>query len=438
MIPATLRDRLRSRFLQEVDGAIDAVVAGGEAALFSALLAQAAWSESGLYPGVVLSAGPHGVYAAQELLRQAPEGIPSLLPLYEEAQRIALSHQGAGRQRNLGDLSWLARFPTLDEVQLSGYALETLAGLAHPSLRRAVLLACRLPDDARGVEAASRLEGLVLGNRSTPLRTLSGFAGCTRLRELRVDLTAEAELKGLELLSELRELELSGGGFRDLDALPSGLETLRLMGCKRLESVSAVGRCDDLRVLALERCRKLESLRGVERCTRLVEVKLSVLARLVDIAGLSNLHALETLELSSCKRLKSLAGLPATPTLRALDVSGLPSLATLEGLPVLPAVRRLEVDGSCVHTLDGIDALRGLEHLSVRGVPVEDVSAAAKLESLRILDLRGCRRLKAIDVLARSDSLAVIALDRSGVGRTDVEMGLRGRCTWAKEPELKP
>ena len=240
---------------------------------------------------------------------------------WEDLTFYASDLQSSGETINgygtLHCLNDLAQMPNLQTLALCNQQITDLSPLAGLPLQRLDLHGNQIVD-------------------------LSPLASCTELREVRVSENPLTDLSPLEncpqlyMLNASRTLLTSAGSLQTLHEL----QTLYLMDCQRLNDISALGNCENLRGLSLWPCNAQQ---------------------LADIAQLADLRWLSLWWPEGLTSLQPLA-----------------SLTSLEGL---------FLDSEYLENLTGVEAFASLKRLTLFNAPVQDLSPLTKLNGLTELNL---------------------------------------------------
>ncbi|KAF8019156.1 hypothetical protein BT93_H3901 [Corymbia citriodora subsp. variegata] len=274
---------------------------------------------------------------------------------------------------------------------------------------------------------------------SHPAPSLNWLRRLTKLEYLQLRCGGLVTLPSdFNLLSMLRELELSGNNEESLPMLPQNLSyfkirdcstsilnlsylerlsELEVSGCKQLIEIEGLRRSKNLQSLSLERLPslvKLPDLTGlnnlwrlcIEHCPKLVEVRGQLesleslrlnfcesLERLPD--PLSFKH-IEELYISVCGKLEEIQGLEVSENLNELSVWDLP---LLEKLPDLTNAKELKVLklGRCPRLVEIRGRLKSLETFFIRGCgSLRQFSDPSSFKKLRRLEIKECEGLEEI------------------------------------------
>jgi len=268
----------------------------------------------------------------------------------------------------------------------------------------------------------------------TDISTLEQVARCRHLARLKARDTGVHDLRPLQGLTALGELDLSGSLVTDLSPLRTfeSLAWLSVRGTAistlaplaghprltwlysadtRVTSIDVVAELPDLGVLDLGRC-PIQSFEALRRCTGLeaLFVGSTSFRDGAILAGLTRMWEL-SLDRSDFSEWDVLAALAE---LRHLDVSGC-SIGDLAPLSGLQHLERLRIGGTQVRDLSPLAASR-LQSLDLTGTSVDRLDAVTTMESLQVLN-GSHTALRDLSHLAGHPSLHTLAL--AGVPATD-------------------
>ena len=256
--------------------------------------------------------------------------------------------------------------------------------------------------DLQGLEKMTNLVELDLrGNEMTDLTPLSGLANLEELR-LSGDIAGNqdiSDLSPLSGLSHLRVLHLPSANIEDLSPL-SGLTQLEDLALT--DPDSSLGLAEDITPLS-----SLVNLKELY-------LKIAVISDLSPLSGLTQLESLriraenyvtDYSPLSGMKHLKELE-MPGNQFQQAVDISPLSGLTSLESLRMGCNIQDLEPLRGLIHlqslqltdrtsgsgddtfdSLEPLSALTGLAELKLRSDTISDLSPLSRLTNLRSLTL---------------------------------------------------
>jgi internalin A len=304
------------------------------------------------------------------------------------------------------DLSILLQCPRLVTLTAKGEitALESIIYAAPPSL-----VDCRLHID-RSVRALDS-------------RSLSCLRRSTVLKFNDLD---NASLQGLEEMPSLELLDLSQTRIDDVRSL-AGCRALRELKLTR-SSVTDMGiigleRIATLETLRLVLCLGITSVSGLRHCTALRELVLNGTSVTdAGIAGLECIVTLTKLSLVKCNSITSVSSLRHCPSLRELNISHRTVAAGIEGLDEIGTLQCLKARGSTQLDASTLRRCRSLREVDLIGSAVPDavLAALADVSTLEILKLSSCREVRDVSALARSVSLRELDLGASAVRDTGI------------------
>jgi Leucine-rich repeat (LRR) protein len=332
-------------------------------------------------------------------------------------RELNLAHSGV---EYLGGLEKLVALETLDvtHIRTSDWTMQQCPGLVTlwakgkitvlESIIRAAppsLVSCHLHIDHPVTALDSRFLSIL--RRSTALTfsdELASLEGLDEIPSLELLDLARTSVDDARLLAScpaLRELSLADSlvtdvGIEGLERIAT-LETLNLVECSHITSVTGLRHCTALRALFLERTRVTDS----------------------GILGLERIATLTALSLANCDFITSVSSLRHCPSLRVLDISntevratGTTGLDEIRTLECLNARGRTQLDAA---TLRHCRSLREVDLNDSPSVPDALLAALADVGTLEILSLSFCHGVRDVSVLARSVSLRELYLGDSAV-----------------------
>lgn len=285
--------------------------------------------------------------------------------------------------------SWLDRlvsratFASLESLDVTGSALDSLAPLAGLSLR-----------------------SLCVGH--TPIASLDGpdLTGLVHLDAAATDLEHLDALGGGE---SLETLDLTGcTSLRSLVGIARAarLRRVSLAGCPGLTSLEILGRSHGLQSLQVHPATKVRSLDPIAAMTSLEELFLDDATHLTDLGPIEQFGALHRLSLRGCGA-TDLLPLLVLDRLESVDLRGCESVTDVAVLDALPALKTVALAGTGVdrNTLSSRlaakvtwSASEGLPgHPAVRATVVpKGTDAATRKRVSSIRKLLGSRDLTSI------------------------------------------
>jgi len=237
------------------------------------------------------------------------------------------------------------------------------------------------------------------------------------------------DLKGLETLINLKDLNLNGNNISEIKNLEN-LKNLRSLNLSEniINELEGLDSLVQLEVLNLDH-NNLEEIKNLDNLTNLRELNLSQNQNIPEIKGLNNLTDLEVLILSNNYLINEIKGLDGLKNLRLLDLSKDSFMIDKEGYESLLNVRMLlsenreiiEIIGceneqyrkslekyrSYIKEIKGLDYLINLKELYLEGNQITEIKGLDKLENLELLDLRSNKieEIKGLENLKRLKTL---------------------------------
>ncbi|MGG3890730.1 hypothetical protein [Metabacillus fastidiosus] len=99
-------------------------------------------------------------------------------------------------------------------------------------------------------------------------KNLSEFKNSTKIEELRFTQAKFTSLKGIEVLTNLKKLEISSirtlTSIEELEFLKNSLHKLEIHSCKKIESFDVIQHLKDLMNLKITDCGELASIKFIE------------------------------------------------------------------------------------------------------------------------------------------------------------------------------
>ena len=341
------------------------------------------------------------------------------------------------------DLSWLAEFPQMEEISISGLVdeidLTPLSGLTN--LTR--LTFYQNNNSGAVVSDLSPLAGMTKMKRLSlcidfDVKDLSPLAGMTQLEQL--DLYGNSsnnsssgltDLSALAGMTSLTNLRLDVGDVRDFSVLAgmTQLQELRIYGNAILDDISFFRNLTELRTLNIsgnyEGAPVQKDLTALSGLVKLTDLQLNV--PVADLHGLEPLVNLRAIRMyggnSTYTDVDALAGLTELTSLylpyRAYDDKNPLPPINLDGLATLTKLQSLEISDG-VESLEPLRNLTELRELRIQAnnsndgeISLAPLSGLTKLTSLDIsADVAG-GDLSALSGLTQLRSLRIYHYDRN-------------------------
>ena len=356
----------------------------------------------------------------QELLLEGCQSLSALAPLAGAKCLRRILLKGTG----IESLEALADCKAIDELSLQDCsALTSLAGLnckplVGPEGERFTLSGCDALQSLAGLPAFG--PGITTLDLSwlASLTDLTGIESATGITCLEASHIGVGDLRHLQALQQLEEIDLSGcEQLRDASALGSlrQLKSVRLADCALLDTLPPTW-ASDLEKLVLTSCPELLSLGLLP--SRLQQLSHWDASR-IDLRGCNKLRDLATLATTR-------AGRSATQ----VDLSDCLGLTSLAGLEALTALERITLPAS-ITDVRAIAHHEGLQ-VSVQAESTADCTALGVLTAAKSIDLRGCPGLTDLNWvigLAALEELTVHAdspaAQKSGITRLETAAKVR-------------
>ncbi len=306
------------------------------------------------------------------------------------------------RDNDLVNVSALCALGSLDELDLSGNLIRSTAALGRMTQLRSLTLDGNPLEDVSPLAALVNLRTLSLRRCALSVDALQALAealpGCAILSDSEDAACIDIRLGGLAFRSDVRELNLSGCGIRDIGVIAV---------CKELQWLNLSDNA-------------LTDLQGLMNLPRLGNLDISG-NQIVDLRPLIGLTTLRTLKAAD-NAIVDLSPLSAMTWLQSLDLSRNPisDFSALRRLTSLGTLR-LNETGLRDADLDYLGALTQLGQLSIEDNPGLTNEAYGQLQSR----LRGCAishsaLIYTIQIENRSVRSDVMQLDLSGEGIADL------------------
>ncbi len=302
----------------------------------------------------------------------------------------------------LSDVSALRALGSLNALDLSDNRLQSTAALGEMTQLRALTLDGNPLGELSPLAALVNLRTLSLRRCALETSALDALAealpGCAILSDSTKGEVCEIRLGGLVFRSDIRELNLSGRGIRDIGAL-------------------AV--CKDLQWLNLSN-NALSDLQGLMNLPRLSSLDISG-NQIVDLRPLIGLGTLRSLAAAD-NAISDLSPLSAMTGLQTLDLSGNP-IVDFSGLRRLGSLQtlRLQQTGLRDADLDYLGSLTQLTQLNIEDNPGLSNEAFGQLRTRLIgCNISHSALIYTIQIENRSVRSDVMQLDLSGEGIVDL------------------
>ncbi|KAG5509657.1 hypothetical protein JKF63_06362 [Porcisia hertigi] len=188
----------------------------------------------------------------------------------------------------------------------------------------------------------------------------------------------------------MQHLRLSGSGLSLVTGFDSckSLETIAVVNCTRLVSLSSLAHTVNLRSLSLSWC-GVRDLRGLATCPCLERISIDTCTALDSFAALAGAPRLREVDVF-CSGVRDLTGLASCPSLETLRMPGCRLLTDLSPLAGAPRLRLIDASFSAVDNLQGLAACPSLEVLRLDAcVALHDLNPLTDAPRLKCVFVRG-------------------------------------------------
>lgn len=244
------------------------------------------------------------------------------------------------------------------------------------------------------------------------------------------------DLKGLETLTNLKVLNLSGNRISEIKNLENLINLMSLnLSENNIIEIEGLDTLVQLEVLNLEH-NNLEEIKNLDHLKNLRELDLSQNQNIPEIKGLSNLRNLEVLKLSNNYLISEIKGLCNLINLRILDISKDGFMLDKKGYALFLNARTLisehrdvkeiisyenqknrevlEKYRGYIKEIKGLSNLSNLRELYLEGNQINEIKALENLRKLEILDLR-FNKIKEIKGLENLKKLKTLRLVKNNI-----------------------
>lgn len=340
---------------------------------------------------------------------------PELLSAQQDLDALDLS-------QTVNNFGWL-RSARLRELT-SGFSgaslngLETLPRLTSLNLR----LAGNRNTQISGLDRLSNLSSLDLNLSGSQVSSLSGIENLTNLTTLKLTLGAVATPSGLNRMTRLKKLSLTGWmtAMPDMQAVHS-LKSLRLApGNLTAAGLSELGlaRLTGLTSLEIDltNAPRVATLEGLETLTSLTSLTLHLQDSLIqDLSPLTKLPNLSTLDLDvTGSKIKSIRVLAAAPQLTALTLTGYPIDDPAEWAPLKTKLESLSLSADSIANAACLRQMEGLTSLTLDLGRLDNLDCLNGL-NLNSLSLSCSEEVDNLNRFAHLSSLKGFSLDSTQI-----------------------
>ena len=349
-----------------------------------------------------------------------------------------------GRRKEIGfsDVGKLPQFKKLDRLSISNcnslYSLQTLRG--ESKIVEASFIDCLKLVDLSGACFESMIISETYMDRGKELSQTKAIdlTPLKDVKKLKLRPSNFSQIKGLESLTELRELDLNSC-YVDVNSLrfPRNLRSLRLENDRSVKKLT-VARMANLRNLELydcdietldcqnqiqqlrtEHCSKLGTFHGLEGLTKIHLVFPGNKRAVADLSFLSAATDLKFLSIDGYQNLGGFDFLKQTKQLQILLLSWKYDAFNLNPRPIPPDISpikhcenlRVFILDSC--ELAGIEAIAGLDLLDLRlgGFHFADLELLRQMQNLEVLEIKECKDLKSLAGIGPKPKLRAVYIE---------------------------
>jgi len=215
-----------------------------------------------------------------------------------------------------------------------------------------------------------------------------------------------AEIKGLEMLSDLKELFLNKNNINEIKGLENLKNLERLfLGLNLITEIKGLDNLTNLKKLFLGG-NKINEIKGFENLRNLEQLTLGN-NLITEIKGLDNLTNLKKLELS----FNSIIEIKGLETLKKLNVLylGYNKINQIKGLETLKKLNVLNLGVNRINQIKGLETLANLEKLILWSNNITEIKGLETLKKLNVLNLNGNKinQIKGLETLSNLEKLGI-------------------------------
>jgi len=215
-----------------------------------------------------------------------------------------------------------------------------------------------------------------------------------------------SEIQGLDKLSNLHELYLSGNQITEIKGLDAlvNLKKLYLIG-NQITEIKGLESLTELQLLYLKR----NEITKIKELKELKNLKILNLGQnqISKIEGLHDLTSLQELFLNK-NQITDIQGLNTLKNLKRLFLSE-NGIKEIKGLDTLTALEDLSLPNNQISKINGLENLSKLEQLTLSGNQISEIKGLEKLTSLILLNLdeNQISEIKGLDYLKNLETLGL-------------------------------
>lgn len=308
------------------------------------------------------------------------------------------------------DLSNLAKYPKLEDVNLSESPLASYAQLSAATTLKHLRIEWGNLANIKQIAQLKNIEWLYLPHND--LDSIAGIEGMAKLEGLDIEGNHVKDLSPVAKLAELRILEISDNPIRDFSSLSGlkNLESLNLAGMEISDLAFVTSLPAAITSLDLDR-NEISDVSPLTKMPSLTHIDISHnLIR--DIAPLGKMEKLEGITADQ----NYITALPEiSKNLRGLYLEN-NLITNFEGIHVAAKtkLKQLNLRHNNLQDLEGISLLRNLTYLDIANNKVQSLAHLRDLNKLRMLQASD-NRIYDIGAIAYLNDLEVVYLDRNNV-----------------------
>lgn len=284
--------------------------------------------------------------------------------------------------------------------------LQGLGALRDLSLRFA--LRGDAPIDLSPLAHFSHLETAQLLSETQPFASLEPLIGLAHLTHLTIK-HPPADLRPLEALARLAELELFESPPITGIALPPSLQSVRLHDLPALSSLDSFRQLTQLQSLSIYGAPELTDVSALYELPRLSELVL-IGTDITEIAHLDRLAALSTMQIQAQPELRHLHAEQEQTALRELVLVDCPLLNDITGVRYMRGLNRLVIRRVAgLSDLTPLAGLPALHEIILDDCPdLANVAGLAKIPALREVQIRDCPALGDLSYLKANQHIHLV------------------------------
>ncbi len=224
------------------------------------------------------------------------------------------------------------------------------------------------------------------------IEEIQGLNQLMDLQELYLHKNYIREIAGLDMLRELKVLNLSDNEIEKIEGLSAQHQLEKLfLGMNKIVSIENLDGCTSLYELDLE-SNHIKKIEGLQILTSLQKLTLGNRTH-VEFTTLDGDNQVQIIYHPGQNTIAKIEGLDDLRDLQELLLSKL-KIQKIEGLEALENLINLELDDNEISRIEGLDALKRLTRLNINGNPISEIEGLANLSNLKVLSLGNTRTPK--------------------------------------------